>query len=260
MNKSALKLIAILPAALVLATSGCATKNFVRQQIAPVEAKVTAVDAKTSQQVDKEATDISRVEEKLGSTDARVAEVASAAQKANGTASRANQLAEQDQSAIKSDESTIAANGASITALDQAMHYSLLASAEVTFGFNRSNLGKTDEAALDALVQQVQSTPRVVFELVGFTDPAGTAEYNLGLSRRRADSVARYLVRHGIPLRGIHIIGLGKEPVPAGFLADVETVDPRVTKADARQLARRVRIRIYVPNAGTQVSLLHQAR
>ena len=254
MNRSTLKFIVFLPA--VLATFGCATKTYVRQQIAPVEAKVTAVDAKTNAQADKEATDISRVEEKLGSTDAKVAEVASTAQKANDTADRANQLAEQDQSAIKTEQSAIAANSASITVLDNAMKYSLVATAEVTFGFGKSNLGKTDETALDALVQQVQSTPRVVFELVGFTDSLGTAEYNLGLSRRRADSVARYLVRHGIPLRGIHIIGLGKEPVPAGFLGDVDAVDPNVTKADAMRLARRVRVRIYAPNAGAQISSL----
>ena len=161
-----------------------------------------------------------------------MAEVASATQKANQTAGRAEQLAQQDQSAIKSDESTIAANGASITALDQAMHYSLLASAEVTFGFNKSNLGKTDEAALDALVQQVQSTPRVVFELVGFTDPAGTAEYNLGLSRRRADSWRDTWCAMAFAARHSHYR----------------------TGEGAR------RFRIYVPNAGTQVSSLHQAR
>ena len=44
MNKSALKFIAFLPAVLALATSGCATKTYVRQQIVPVEAKVTTVN------------------------------------------------------------------------------------------------------------------------------------------------------------------------------------------------------------------------
>jgi outer membrane protein OmpA-like peptidoglycan-associated protein len=244
----------IIPAVLAVATSGCATKKYVRQQIAPVDTKVSALEVKTNDQADKESTDISRVEEKLGSTDAKVAEVASAAQKANATADRANQLAEQDQSATQANQAAIAVNAASIATLDQAMNYSLVTKADVTFSFNKSKLDKTDEAALDALVQQVQSTPRVEFELLGFTDPVGTTEYNLALSRRRAESVARYLVRRGIPLRGIHIVGLGKEPVPAGVLADVQAVDPNVTKAEAIRLARRVLIRIYAPNAGTQIS------
>ncbi|HUI77453.1 MAG TPA: OmpA family protein [Bryobacteraceae bacterium] len=256
MYKPALYLTCIGFTVVALATSGCATKKYVAAQLAPVNSKVSALETKTNDQADREATDVSRLEEKLGSTDAKVAEVASVAQKANATADQADRLAEQDQSAIKSDETAIAANAASITALDKAMNYSLVAKADVTFGFNKSKLGKTDEAALDALVQQAQSTPRVAFELVGFTDPVGSTEYNLGLSRRRADSVARYLVRQGIPLRGIHIIGLGKEPVPAGFLADVQAVDPNITRADAMRLARRVRIRLYAPNASTQISSL----
>ncbi len=220
MNKSGLYLtcIGFIPAVVALATSGCATKAYVRAQIAPVVTNVSALDVKTNEQADREHT-------------------------------RANQLAEQDQSAI-------AVNTASITALDKAMNYSRVTSADVTFDFNKSSLGKVDEAALDALVQQVQSTPRVVFELVGFTDRVGTAEYNLALSRRRAESVARYLVRHGIPLRGIHIVGLGKEPVPAGLFADLQAVDPTATQADAMRLARRVLIRIYAPNASAQISSL----
>jgi len=243
MNKSKLFLTTgLIPVVLALATSGCATKRYVAAQIAPVNSKVSALESKTNEQAEKETADISRVEEKLGSTDAKVAEVASAAQQANASAAQANQLAQQNQSAIAADQ-------AAITNLDKAMTYSLVAKADVTFGFNKSHLGKADEAALDALIQQVQSTPRVVFELIGFTDRVGGTDYNLALSRRRAESVERYLVRHGIPLRGVHIIGLGKESVPAELLADFQPVDPNATTADARRLARRVLIRMYAPNA-----------
>ena len=193
------------------------------------------------------------MEEKLGSTDSQVAEAGSAAEKANASAAQANQAAQQANTLAQQNQSTIAANQlavtASITTLDKAMTYSLVAKGDVIFGFNQSNLGKTDEAALDVLVQQVQSNPRAVFELIGFTDRIGTTEYNLALSRRRAESVERYLVRQGIPLKGIHTVGLGKEPVPQGLLADLQAVDPNATTADARRLARRVLIRIYAPNA-----------
>jgi len=244
---------ALTPVVLALATSGCATKKYVAAQIAPVNSKVSELETKTNDQTDKELTDISRLEEKLGSTDSQVAEVAAAAKQANAGAAQANQLAQQANQLGQQNQSTIAANQAFVTAsiatLDQAMTYSLVAKGDVTFAFNKSNLGKTDEAALDTLVQQVRSTPRVAFELIGFTDRVGGTEYNLALSRRRAESVERYLVRQGIPLRGIHIVGLGKEPIPQGLLADLQAVDPNPTKAEERRLARRVLIRIYAPNA-----------
>jgi outer membrane protein OmpA-like peptidoglycan-associated protein len=255
--------IGLVPVVLALASSGCATKRYVAAQIEAVNGKVSALDVKTDAQADKERTDISRVEEKLGSTDAKVAEVASAAQKANASAAQANQLAQQDrteiaaeQSEITANRAAVAANAASIAILDKAISYSLVAKLSVTFDFDKSNLGDTDQAALEALVQQVQSTPRAVFELLGFTDPVGTTDYNLALSRRRADEVARYLVHHGIPLQGIHIIGLGKEPVPSDLLANLEAVDPDATESDAMRLARRVVIRIYAPNASVQISSL----
>ena len=218
-----LLIIGIIPVVvLALATSGCATKHYVTAQLAPVNAKVGALETKTNDQADKEATDVSRLEEKQATTDHDVTQVASAAQQANASAAQANQLGQQNQSVIASNQSAISANAASIATLDQPMTYSLVAKGDVTFDFNKSNLGKADEAALDALVQQVQSNPRAVFELIGFTDRVGGPEYNLALSRRRAESVERYLVRQGIPLRGIHIVGLGKEPVPPGLLADVQ--------------------------------------
>ncbi|HME10765.1 MAG TPA: OmpA family protein [Bryobacteraceae bacterium] len=247
MNQSRLFLITgLVPVVLALAASGCATKHYVMAQLAPVNAKVSALETKTNDQADKEATDVSRVEEKLGSTDSKVAEVASSAQQANAGAAQANQLAQQNQSAIATNQAAVTA---SIDTLDKAITYSLVATGDVTFAFNKSNLGKTDEMALDSLVQQVQSNSRVVFELVGFTDRVGGTDYNLALSRRRAESVQRYLVRHGIPLRGIHIVGLGKEAVPQGLLADAQAVDANATAANSHRLARRVLIRIYTPNA-----------
>jgi outer membrane protein OmpA-like peptidoglycan-associated protein len=182
MNKSGfyLTFVGFVPVIAALATSGCATKAYVKAQIATVDSKVAALGVKTNEEAEKEGTDVSRVEEKLGSTDAKVAEVASAAEEAHASANRANQLAEKDKTAIAATDSAVAGNTAPIATLDKAMNYSLVASGNVTFGFNKSNLGRTDEAALDALVQQVQSTPRVEFELLGFTDPVGTPEYNLG--------------------------------------------------------------------------------
>ena len=248
MSKSRLFIVTgFIPAVLVLTTTGCATKKYVSAQIAPVNAKIGVLEAAAKEQTDKEQADVSRVEAKIAATDGMVAEAEAAAERANNSAAQANQLGQQNQAAIASNGSAIAANAAAIQALEKSMNYSLMAKGVVTFGFNRSNLDKADQGTLDALVQQARSAPRAEFELLGFTDPVGTPAYNLELSRRRAESVARYLVHQGIAVRGIHLVGLGKEPVPSDLLADVPTVDPNTKDAESRRLARRVVIRIYAP-------------
>jgi outer membrane protein OmpA-like peptidoglycan-associated protein len=87
--------------------------------------------------------------------------------------------------------------------------------------------------------------PRSVVELAGFTDKRGSTNYNLALSRRRAEAVQRYLVMQKVPLRAIHIVGLGEEAPPEGLAADLTAIDPNATKAQRDRLARRVRIQLY---------------
>jgi outer membrane protein OmpA-like peptidoglycan-associated protein len=83
--------------------------------------------------------------------------------------------------------------------------------------------------------------------LQGFTDKIGSKNYNLALSRRRAEAVARYLTRQNVPLRGIHVIGLGEENPPASLTADLKAMDPNASPQEVRRLARRVYIRVYAP-------------
>src|SRR5262249_40044908 len=92
------------------------------------------------------------------------------------------------------------------------------------------------------------------FELTGFTDTSGSAAYNLQLSRRRAESVARYLVRQNVPLKNISMIGMGEEQTPELLAAEVQAVDPNATNKDLRSPARRVRVRMYTPNSASTPS------
>lgn len=52
-------------------------------------------------------------------------------------------------------------------------------------------------------------------EIIGHTDSVGSAEYNLDLSRRRAETVKRWLVeKHGYPADGVVALGKGSsEPI-----------------------------------------------
>lgn len=70
----------------------------------------------------------------------------------------------------------------------------------------------------------------------GHTDAVGAREYNLALSKRRADAVARVFADGGYPVEGIDAKGMGSA-VPVG---DNATVDGRARN-------RRVVIIVQVP-------------
>jgi OOP family OmpA-OmpF porin len=51
---------------------------------------------------------------------------------------------------------------------------------------------------LDQLIALLRRTPHSTIEIAGHTDKYGAPEYNLQLSRRRAEAVRRYFVDHGL--------------------------------------------------------------
>ena len=134
----------------------------------------------------------------------------------------------------------IAANSQAGASGADGVDYKLVQSADVTFGFNQFSLTPEAKAELDQLASKVQSMPRVLVELVGFTDATGPQDYNLNLSRERADSVQRYLVTQKVPLYVIHTVGLGAEAPPSG-LEEAEA-SSNSSKSEA---SRRVLIRIF---------------
>lgn len=62
---------------------------------------------------------------------------------------------------------------------------------------------------LDQLVQVARQCPTVKIEISGHTDPVGTVEANLALSKSRAQEVANYLVVNGIPSDRLVVVGHG---------------------------------------------------
>jgi len=65
----------------------------------------------------------------------------------------------------------------------------------ILFDFNSAALGPQYHAELDKVGEYLQSNPNSYAVLAGFTDSVGSEEYNLGLSRRRAESAAAYLMK-----------------------------------------------------------------
>jgi len=65
---------------------------------------------------------------------------------------------------------------------------------DILFDFNKMDIKPAFHSELDELGQFLQSHPKAYVILEGFTDGTGSDEYNLELSRRRAESVGKYLM------------------------------------------------------------------
>lgn len=104
---------------------------------------------------------------------------------------------------------------------------------DVTFAVDSTSISPTMRNTLDGVAQSMIEYPESLIDVMGHTDSTGSEQYNLDLSRRRAESVANYLVSRGVSRARIETIGYG-EQYP---IADNTT-------ATGRSENRRVEIRI----------------
>ena len=215
----------------IVGATGCATKNYVKTQTAPLVEHTDQLEAKTS----ANNQEIHAVDERAQS----------GITKAQGAADAANQNAQ---------GATKAAGDAQVAAVD-AVHradsldtvvkgldnYKSIANVTVTFGFDKSVLNKDDEAQLDSFAAQLGAAKSYILEVTGGTDSIGPAQYNYDLSQRRADAVVQYLAsKYGIAAHRFYLIGIGKD----------KEVAPNTTK-EGRQQNRRVEIQLLT-NMGDQ--------
>ena len=67
------------------------------------------------------------------------------------------------------------------------------------FDFDKDDIRPEFRSELDEVGTFLNNNPDAYVKLVGYTDNIGSEEYNLGLSQRRADSAANYLMnQHNI--------------------------------------------------------------
>jgi OmpA-OmpF porin, OOP family len=218
---------------------GCATKKYVRNTSAPIQAKVDQVGEQTTQnssqindtrnqvkQVDERAqSGISAATERASAADAHAGEAMGRANQADQKAGAADQKADQANQGVASLRSVIA----------NIDDFKLQNTVAVPFAFNRSVLTKEAKADLDRLAGEVKSGKRYFIAVEGYTDSTGSKEYNTALSKKRADAVVEYLVGTGeVPIYRIHMIGLG----------EVRPVEDAATRA-ARAKNRRVEVKVF---------------
>lgn len=202
---------------------GCATKKFVAQQVDPVNAKLGDVDKNqqaTQKQLDTAEVKLSATAEKADSADSRATD-------ALNQAGAASKKADQVRSDLRNELNDRIAN------LDD---YKQAGEATVLFAFNSDKLTPEAKQQLDQLTGgQVTSLKRYFIAIQGFTDKIGSPEYNLDLSRRRAQAVQTYLVgEKNVPVYRIQIVGLGES----------KPVNDEKTRED-RSKNRRVEVSVF---------------
>ena len=68
----------------------------------------------------------------------------------------------------------------------------------IFYEFDSAELTPESTPALDSLVVLLEENPNITIELASHCDYRGADQYNERLSQRRAESVVRYLIQHGI--------------------------------------------------------------
>jgi outer membrane protein OmpA-like peptidoglycan-associated protein len=214
--------------------TGCATKNYVRTQTAPLVDHTDQLEAKTS------------------ANSQQIRDVDSRAQAGIGQAqSAANTATQNAQSATRSaGDAEMAANDAVHRAdsLDSVVKgldsYKQTADVSVTFGFDKAVLTKEDRDQLDTFAAQLTQASGYILEVTGGTDSTGPAQYNYELSQRRADAVVQYLAsKYGIAPHRFYLIGIGKD----------KEVAPNTT-AEGRKQNRRVEVQLLTNSTSSLAS------
>jgi len=233
MNLNRMGMLGLATALAVAGATGCASKNYVRNQTAPLIDHTNQLDDKTAENNrrihDTDDRAQSGIRQAQGSADAATANAQNATKAAGDAETAANGVVHRADSL----ESVV-------KGLD---NFKPVADVSVTFGFDKAVLTKDDREQLDNFAAQLASAKGFILEVTGGTDSTGSAQYNYDLSQRRADAVVQYLAsKYGVAAHRFYLIGIGKD----------KEVAPNTT-AEGRKLNRRVEVRL-LENSAADVS------
>ena len=216
--------------ALAAATTGCATKKFVRTEVGAVNEKVTTLTSRVEENETRIKANETKIAEVDTKYDQRVGQVDQKATAAGQSASQAAQAAKD----VDGKLTTFEANSRKL------VYGLVLNEAQGGFKFAKAALPDEAKAQLDKLVANVAADPKAVFfEIEGHTDSTGAATTNELIGLERAEAVKRYLYeQHHVPLHKISVISYG----------ETKPVDSNGTRA-GRARNRRVEVKVLSPEA-----------
>jgi peptidoglycan-associated lipoprotein len=224
MTEAMMRKVVLAVPVLALALSGttaCATKKFVRTNVAEV-----------NQKVDTLARTVEETQERTRANEGKITEVDNRVTQVDQKAGQAGQRADAAYTAAE------AVNGRAdaIEKASRRLIYEVVLSEDKgNFKFGKAVMPDDAKSELDTLVQQLKAEPKGAYiEIEGHTDSAGTPDTNYKLGLERAENVKRYLYeQHQVPLHRINIISYGED----------KPIAPNKTR-DGRAQNRRVVIKV----------------
>jgi OOP family OmpA-OmpF porin len=238
--------------ALGLSVTGCATRQFVRSEIAKNEdAFRSDVERLTSdfrehqakvRDIEVQAAETRRAGEEttrtaieaLGMADMAAGRAADALEQATAALRRADEAAIDGEQALAASEAT----AERLTRLWRgSARRSVVEAIMIHFRVDEWVPDDRARATLRDVVRRLEENPALVVELEGYADNAGAPPYNLRLSQLRAEAVGRFLVEQGVGTHRLETIGLGTTRPVANN-----------TTAEGRRQNRRVVLRLLDPS------------
>ena len=230
---------------MMLLSAGCATKQFVRNSTKPIDDRLAEVSERSTSNSaridtldDRVERDVSRLDERSLSAQTRADE---AVDRAANARAAADDAAEAATGARGMAERGLAGVDGLSEALRDLQDFDMIHGESVYFGFASSELDEKALGSLGKIANAASAAKTYAVVVKGFTDSTGAKEYNLALSKQRAESVVRHLTTSlAIPLYRIHQLGLG---------TDEPTADNKTSAG--RKQNRRVEIQVFVATSET---------
>ncbi len=161
-----------------LSLGGCATKDFVNQQVSAEDAKVQANQDKTQASLDQQQAQLGKLDQST--------------QDALNRATAAGKLAE-----------------------GKFLYAMVLSDDSVKFPVDSSKLSPEAQQRLTDFTEKLKTDNRNVYlEIQGHTDSTGPVSTDEKLGEERAEAVRLFMNQHGVPLNRMSTISYGKaDPV-----------------------------------------------
>ncbi|NOZ79219.1 MAG: OmpA family protein [Acidobacteria bacterium] len=192
-----------------LSLSGCATKQYVQQQVQQSQKVTEAKVAEVQTSVEANQAEITKLHQTDAQLEGKISKLSGTAQEALDRAEAAGKLAK-----------------------GKFLYEVTLSDNNVHFGFNKYDLSPEAKAALDQFANKIKAeNANVYIEIQGHTDNIGSAKYNLKLGYERAEQVMRYLnMQHGFPLFRMNVISYGEsKPIADNHTKEGRAKNRRVT-------------------------------
>jgi outer membrane protein OmpA-like peptidoglycan-associated protein len=123
--------------------------------------------------------------------------------------------------------SNVLDHGFSVTRVGNSIHLNM--EKNVAFAANSTSIGPDAGSALKRLARVAGKYDRLLIDVTGHTDQAGTAEANRKVSEERAQSVAQFLIGQGLDGKRFILRGAGsREPIASNKTAAGRAQNRRV--------------------------------